>query len=100
MAYNVELSESAERELGKLDASQAKRFDSRSTGNADIFVMDSQGGPPQKIVITFDKLRARAKTLSRKDTRHVLRRRRKLIKQRSVVESYSLRSLRASSPER
>jgi mRNA interferase RelE/StbE len=25
MAYNVELSESAERELGKLDASQAKR---------------------------------------------------------------------------
>jgi WD40-like Beta Propeller Repeat len=24
-------------------------FDSRSTGNADIFVMDSQGGPPQKI---------------------------------------------------
>src|SRR6266478_3113350 len=26
MAYNVELSESAERELGKLDASQAKRI--------------------------------------------------------------------------
>ena len=26
MAYNVELSESAERELGKLDESQAKRI--------------------------------------------------------------------------
>jgi mRNA interferase RelE/StbE len=26
MAYNVELPESAERELGKLDASQAKRI--------------------------------------------------------------------------
>ena len=26
MAYNVKLSESAERELGKLDASQAKRI--------------------------------------------------------------------------